>query len=142
MGEVSMDKFESSIKVIPYPQEKVYALVSDLNNLERVKDRIPEDKVQSLTYDSDNVTVTVAPVGKVTLSIVEREPCKTVKFGSPDSPIAFNLWIQIVPIDAQTSKMRVTVKINLNILTRNLMKGKIEEAVEKLAEMLSQVNYD
>ena len=142
MGEVSMDKFESSIKVIPYPQEKVYAVVSDLNSLERVKDRIPADKVQSLAYDRDSVTVSVAPVGKVTLSVVEREPCKTVKFGSPDSPIAFNLWIQIVPVDVQTSKMRVTVKINLNILTRNLMKGKIEEAVEKLAEMLSQVNYD
>ena len=116
--------------------EKIGELRKRISKWERA------DKVQSLTYDSDNVTVTVAPVGKVTLSIVEREPCKTVKFGSPDSPIAFNLWIQIVPIDAQTSKMRVTVKINLNILTRNLMKGKIEEAVEKLAEMLSQVNYD
>lgn len=137
-----MDKFESSIKVIPHQQEKVYAMLSDLNNLDRVKDKIPMDKVRSLSFDSDSVVINVDPVGKVTLSIVDREPYKTIKFASPDSPIEFNLWIQIVAIDENTSKIRVTIKINLNIITRNLMKNKLQDAVEKLAEILSKVNYD
>ena len=41
-----MANFESSVKVIPYSQERVYAKLSDLSNLESVKDRLPEDKVQ------------------------------------------------------------------------------------------------
>ena len=40
-----MTKFESSVKQIPYPVEDVYRNISDLNNLERVRDRIPEDKL-------------------------------------------------------------------------------------------------
>ena len=39
-----MANFESSVKVIPYSQERVYAKLSDLSNLESVKDRLPEDK--------------------------------------------------------------------------------------------------
>lgn len=137
-----MDKFESSIKVIPYPQDKVYAKLSDLRNLEKVKDRIPRDKVKSLTFDTDSVAIAIDPIGKVTLEITEREPCKTIKFGSPDSPLSFNLWVQLVPVDETTCKTRVTIKVELNILTRNLMKGKLEEAVEKLAAMIASVDYD
>lgn len=137
-----MDKFESSIKVIPYPQDKVYAKLSDLRNLEKVKDRIPRDKVKSLTFDTDSVAIAIDPIGKVTLEIIEREPCKTIKFCSPDSPLSFNLWVQLVPVDETTCKTRVTIKVELNILTRNLMKGKLEEAVEKLAAMIASVDYD
>ncbi len=41
-----MKKFESSIKQVPYSQEAVYRNISDLSNLERVRDRIPEDKLK------------------------------------------------------------------------------------------------
>ena len=34
-----MTKFESSVKQIPYPVENVYRNISDLSNLERVRDR-------------------------------------------------------------------------------------------------------
>ena len=44
-----MSNFESSVKVIPYSQERVYNKLSDLSNLEAVKDRLPKDKVQDLT---------------------------------------------------------------------------------------------
>ena len=43
-----MSNFESSVKVIPYSQERVYNKLSDLSNLEAVKDRLPKDKVQDL----------------------------------------------------------------------------------------------
>ena len=36
-----MSKFESSIKHIPYPQTAVYAMLSDLSNLEKVRDKLP-----------------------------------------------------------------------------------------------------
>ena len=38
-----MSKFESSVKIIPYPQENVYRNISDLNSLARIRDRVPGD---------------------------------------------------------------------------------------------------
>ena len=43
-----MTKFESSVKVIPYSQERVYEKLADLSNLEAIKDRLPEDKVKNM----------------------------------------------------------------------------------------------
>ena len=90
-----MTKFESSVKQIPYPVEDVYRNISDLSNLERVRDRVSEDKLNSFSFDSDSVSVNVAPVGDLKLQIIEREENKCVKFESVQSPLPFNLWIQV-----------------------------------------------
>ena len=42
-----MTKFESGVKVIPASQSAVYGKLSDLSNLEKIKDRLPEDKVSN-----------------------------------------------------------------------------------------------
>ena len=74
-----MTKFESPVKVIPFSQERVYGKLSDLSNLEAIKDRLPEDKVKDISFDSDSLSFTVSPVGQLTLKIVEREPNKCIK---------------------------------------------------------------
>ncbi len=137
----SMDKFESTIKTIPCKQEQVYNTLSDLSNLEKFKDKIPDGKINSMAFDNDKITVNVEPVGNLTINIVECEPCKTIKFGSPNTPMDFNLWVQIAAIDEATCKIKVTIKIELNMLTRTLMKNKLQQAVEKLAEVLSKIPY-
>ena len=73
-----MSNFESSVKVIPYSQERVYNKLSDLSNLEAVKDRLPKDMVQDLSFDSDTLCFSVSPIGQLTLQIVERDPCKCI----------------------------------------------------------------
>ena len=75
-----MTTFESPIKIIKAPQEKIFNKLYDLNNLESVKDRIPQDKISDFTFDTDTVSFSVAPVGKIGLRIIEREPYRTIKF--------------------------------------------------------------
>ena len=136
-----MTKFESSIKQVPYAQEAVYKNLSDLQNLERVRDRVPEDKVQDFTFDHDSVSVSVPPVGKITLRICEREEPKCVKFESVDSPLPFNLWIQVLPVTETTSKMKVTVKADIPFMLKGMVSGPLQDGVEKVADALSLIDY-
>ena len=136
-----MTKFESSIKQVPYAQEAVYRNISDLRNLERVRDRVPEDKLESFSFDEDTVSVSVQPVGKISLRIIEREETKCVKFESVESPMPFNLWIQVLPVTAESSKMKVTVKADIPFMLRGMVSGPLQDAVEKIAEALAQVPY-
>ena len=92
-----MTKFESTVKVIPYSQERVYEKLSDLSNLEALKDRLPEDKVKDISFDSDTLSFSVAPVGQLTLKIVEREPSKCIKFETTNLSISgFSLLRQLM----------------------------------------------
>ena len=84
-----MTKFESSVKPIPYPVEDVYRNISDLRNLDKVRDRVPEDKLSDFAFDEDTVQVKVDPVGLLKLRIIEREEGKCVKFETEQSPMPF-----------------------------------------------------
>ena len=136
-----MTKFESSIKQIPYPVENVYRNISDLSNLDRVRDRIPEDKLQDFQFDSDSVQISVAPVGTIKLRICEREDNKCVKFETEQSPLPFNLWIQVLPVDSSSSKMKVTVKADIPFMLKGMVSGPLQDGVEKIADALSQIPF-
>ncbi len=136
-----MTKFESSVKQIPYPVEDVYRNISDLNNLERVRDRVPEDKLNSFSFDHDTVSVNVAPVGDLKLRIIEREENKCVKFETEQSPLPFNLWIQVLPVSETESKMRVTVKADIPFMLKGMVAGPLQDGVEKIADALAQIPY-
>ena len=136
-----MTKFESSVKQIPYPVENVYRNISDLSNLERVRDRIPQDKLQDFQFDSDSVQVSVSPVGTIKLRICEREENKCVKFETEQSPMPFNLWIQVLPVDSNSSKMKVTVKADIPFMLKGMVSGPLQDGVEKIADALSQIPF-
>ena len=137
----SESKFESSVKQIPYSQQAVYNNISDLRNLDKVKDRIPEDKINDFTFDEDTVGLNVQPVGELKLRICEREEPKCVKFETVQSPVPFNVWIQVLPVDEQNSKMKVTVKADLNPFIKSIVEKPLQEAVEKIADALALVQY-
>ena len=136
-----MSKFESSIKKVAYPQENVYKMLSDLSNIERVRDRIPEDKLKDLTFDSDSVSIT-SPMGPVTLRVVERDEPKCVKFEAEQSPVPMNLWIQMLPTSETESKLKETIKADLPFFMAAMAKKPLEEGVEKIAESLATIPYD
>jgi hypothetical protein len=134
-------KFESSVKLIPYSQEAVYRNICDLRNLEKVRDRVPEDKVNDFAFDQDTVSLNVPPVGELKLRIVERDEPKCVKFETAQSPVPFNVWIQVLPVTETSSKMKVTVKAELNPFIKGVVAGPMQDGVEKIADALAQIEY-
>ena len=136
-----MANFESSVKVIPYSQERVYAKLSDLSNLESVKDRLPEDKIQDLSFDSDTLSFSVSPIGQLTLQIVEREPCKCIKLATTNSPLPFNMWIQLVSTAEEECKLKVTISMDINPFMKAMVQKPLQDGLEKMVEMLSMINY-
>ena len=138
----------------------VFSKLSDLSNLQNVKQKLdnPElvaklkdqadgDQVEkmipvlkSLTSDTDSVSVSVPPVGNLTLRVVEREE-KCIKYALENVPINANLWIQLLPIDANSCKMKVTIGADLNLIMRGMLGGKLEKGAEGIANMLSRMPY-
>ena len=134
-------KIESTIRQIGYPQASVYAMLSDLSNIDRVRDRLPEDKIKDLSFDADSISVSTQ-MGTVKLVIVEREAPKTIKFETQESPLPFNFWIQILPVTETSSKMKLTIKADLNPFISGMVKKPLQEGIEKIADALQMIQYE
>ncbi len=158
---MSKQQFESNIKFIPYSQCCVYAKMADLNNLaiiqERLNDpvvqatladKVPNEQlkqilshVQELTFDTDSVSCNVAPLGNVSLRIIDRDEPRCIKFEATNTPIPLNLWIQLLPITENQCKMKLTVQADLNPFIKAMVSKPLKEGVEKLADMLAMLPY-
>lgn len=152
---MSTTTFESSIKQIFHKQESVYNTLSDLNNLQRlkdkfeqVKDQIPEDKkeqldkIKDLTFDSDSISISAPMVGEIKMRIIDREAPKTIKFETENSPVPFHFWIQLLPTSETACKMKLTIKADLNPFIKGMVKKPLEEGIEKIADALAMIPYE
>ena len=135
------EKFVSEIKRIPHKAEHIYGMLSDLSNLERVKDRIPAGKVKDFTFDSDSCSVSVDPVGKICFQIVEREPNQLIKFATTNSPIPLHLWIPLKEVAEADTCMKLTVGAELNPFIKQMVAKPLQEAIDKMAEVLTVLPY-
>ena len=135
-----MATFESTVRQIPYPQQSVYDMLSDLSNIDKVKDRIPEEKLNDLTFDADSMSVST-PMGAGKLRIVDREEPKCIKFATEESPLPFNFWIQILPVDDNSSKMKLTIKAEMNPFIKGMVSKPLQEGIEKIADALQMIKY-
>ena len=151
---MSTSTFESNIKQIPHKQESVFNTLSDLNNLqvlkdrfEQVKDQIPEDKrkemekLKDLRFDSDSITINAPMVGDLKMRIIDRDFPKNIKFETENSPIPFNFWIQLLPTGDFSCKMKLTIKAELNMFIKGMVKKPLQEGIEKIADALAMIPY-
>lgn len=157
-----MAKFESTIKHSPYEVSKVYAKLSDLNNLSVIREKfndpatlekfggqIPADKLESIkqqletmTFDADSISMNVAPIGNLCVRVVEREPEKCIKFQSENSPISFRLWIQVLPESAGGTKMKLTIDADVNPFIKAMVSKPLKEGIERMADVLAAIPYE
>ncbi len=136
-----MTEFTSDVKAIPFNDDRIFTMLSDLSNLERVRDRIPQDKVKDFEFDSDSCTFAVDPVGKIRFEIVEREPNKTIKFTTTNSPVPLFLWIQLKQVDEGDTRMKMTVKADLNPFIKPMVSKPLQDALNKISDLIANLPY-
>ena len=136
-----MTEFVSETKTIPYGNEIVYKMLADLNNLEKVKNLIPPG-MEDLTFDSDSCSFSMSPVGKVRFYIVDRESPKTIKFAVDQAPMNANMWIQLKETGERETKMRLTIKAELNPFIKPMLSKPLQEGVNRLAYILANMQYE
>lgn len=129
-------------------------MLNNLNNVQRLKDRFPEgstgnadmdkvkDKLQSLSFDHDSLSVSVDPVGQISMRIIERNEPKTIKFESDNSPLSFNFWIQILPVTETSSKMKLTIDADIPFFAKGMVSKPLQEGIEKIADALAMIPFE
>ncbi|WP_436416333.1 SRPBCC family protein [Petrimonas sp.] len=137
-----MTEFTSDIKTIPHNDADVFRVLSDLSKLDLVKDQIPEDKIKDFKFDSNSCSFRVDPLGEVRFNVIEREPNKLVKFKSENLPFDLFLWIQLVQKAEKDTKMKLTVRAELNPFLRGMVAKPLKEGLENISGIIASLPYD
>ena len=139
---MSESKYESKITSAPCSAQQIYRVLSNLQNLERVKDLIPKDKVQEMDIEPDRVRFKVDGLApKITIAIVDRIENDTVKFGAEGIPMDANFWIQMKEVSPTDTRLKLTVKADIPFMFKFMVEKKLQTGLDQAAEMLAQFPY-
>lgn len=152
-----MAKYESEVKEVNALQENVYNRLSDLSQLQVMKDNMPAElkeqikakmaeqgggkfQVSNFRFDQDTARFSVSGMD-VCIRIVDREPVKCVKFCADNSPIPCTIWIQMLPKGPYQTKIRVTLDVDIPFYLKPLIGNKLDGAADQIAEALTRIPY-
>lgn len=152
---MSIQKYVSGVKTIYWNNKLVYDKLADLSNLnvffnpdnlEKVKNQLGDkaDKfsIDNFTATADSCSFTIAQAGQITLNVIEREEPKTIKIQSQAGiPGNFTLWIQLLPVDENSCKTRLTLHADLNMMMRSLLGKKLKKGIDQFADGLAKIPF-
>lgn len=126
----------SRIGKIQANEDKIFEKISDFRNL---GERIPQDKVKDFTADADSCSFSIDKMGKFGMKIIEREPNKLIKIAnSEETPLKFNMWIQLKQVAENDTRVKVTLRADINPFMKAMVKKPLTSFVESLITGLEQ----
>ena len=139
---MSETKYESKISSAPCSAQQIYHVLSNMQNLERVKDMIPKDKIQEMQIEPDRVRLKVDGLAQlITIAIVDRIENDTVKFGLDGIPMDGNFWIQLKEVAPNDTRIKLTVKADIPFMFKMMVDKKLKQGLDQAADMLARFPY-
>lgn len=136
-------KYESKIGQIAANDAAVFNVLSNLENINRFRDVIPQDKIKDMEVSSDRIRFKVDGLGqKIAIAIVEKEEYKLIKFGAESLPIPLNVWIQLKQVAEMDTRIRITIKTDMPAMFKMMFDKKIQQGLDQAIDMLCQVPYN
>ena len=136
-------KYESKIGQIAANDAAVFAVLSNLENINRFRDIIPQDKIKNLEVSADCIRFQVEGIAqKIAIAIVEKEEYKTIKFGAENLPIPFNIWIQLKQMAELDTRIRITIKTDMPMMFKMMFDKKLQQGLDQAIDMLCQIPYN
>lgn len=142
-----MEKYRSEKHVIDCDIATVYGKLSDpevfRRHMEENLDKLPEEAramLQNLKFEEGGVVIE-SPMGPIKMGIVEKvEPTKVV-FGAAQSPVPFGLAIELKEVDADHTESVTELQLDLPIMLRAMVGGKLKDGAKKFGEMIARLPY-
>ena len=135
-----MTKFESRIGKLDTSGEKAFNFLSDFRNFNRF---IPEDKVKEWEASAEQCKFTVDGIGKAGLKIIEKEPNKLVKISDDGTAgLEFFFWIQIKEIEEKDTRIKLTIKADLNPMMKMVAAKPLKSFVNLMIDKIEEYSFD
>lgn len=140
MAEV---KYESKIVSCASSVDAAFRVCSNLQNLERVKEMIPQDKVREMEFSEDFVRFKVDGLGqKIGVRVIAKEENDYIKYGIENAPVDGNFWIQFKAVGEHEMRMKLTIKVDLPMMFKMMVGNKLQTAIDQAADMLAKFPFE
>ncbi len=132
-----MKTVESKVVSIKRLDEDVFKVLSNFQNFTPYAQAA---KLENWQAGEDWCRFDAQGIRDAGLQIVEKEPNKTIKFtGNDKIPFEFFVWIQLKQVAPYDTRLKITLKANLNMMMKMVIGSKLQAGVDGLADQIAMV---
>lgn len=135
-----MAKYSGKPVVVNHPAEEVYNRLSDLSSFQQRLETLPpeaREKLGDVRFTADSIIITAPAVGEMKFVVSERTPFSRLGFSAENSPVPFAIKIDMKPVSGTSTEVMATIDVDIPVMLKPLVGGKMQEAADKFSEMLS-----
>ena len=141
-----MEKYESKIKVVKASPEDIYAIMTDLSQVNGILPANVSNMIKDTQVSADECSFNIDKIGRVALMITERQPSSLVKYAlSAAMSLGINVFLQIKeapqPSAEPESRIKVSLTADIPFMLKPLIGGKLQEVVDRVAETIAVKSY-
>jgi carbon monoxide dehydrogenase subunit G len=148
---MAVSKYVSDIKIVNNNDVIIFNYLSNFENLSKyvndgllakMTEQVPQIQISDFESDADSCRFQISGMGQAEIRFIERDPFKTIKISSSGSmPVEITFWIQLLPVSAYETKLRLTLNAEMSMMIKMLVNKKLEEGINRLADMLASLPY-
>lgn len=142
-----MESYKSDKVVIDHNIELIYNKLSNPSmfkeQMEKNMDRVPDEAREHLNkvkFEEDGISIE-SPMGEVKLSVSESVAPNLVKYVAESSPVPFGLTVNLEAIDEEHTNAVAEINIELPMMLRAMVGGKLSEGAQKMGEVIAKLPY-
>lgn len=128
----------SKVVKIGNSDQRIFVFWSDLRNIPRM---IPPNADAQVNATEDSCSVTAKGMTFV-VKLLEKEEFKLIKLGTEEgTKMGFTAWLQLKSLSEYETAARITIHADVPLLMRPMLKGKLGEGINRLADALKMIPY-
>ena len=132
----NLSSYESRIGKVSSGAKEIFKFVTDMRNFSRF---LPDHTIENWEASVDKCSFEVSPVGRSEISIVRKDPYDTVKYaGHGLNNTEFYLWIQLRQVGENDTRVKLTIKADLNPGLKMIASRPIKDFLDKLVSGMEE----
>lgn len=132
----NLSSYESRIGKLKSGSREIFSFITDMRNLSRF---LPDDVIENWEASTDECSFEVSPVGKSKVRIVRKDQFETVKYGGYGlNNTEFFLWIQLKEMKEKDTRVKITIKADLNPGLKMIASKPIKQFLDKLVSGMEE----
>lgn len=136
-----MSKYRGKAVVVNGNVEDVFSKIANLGAYQQYVDNMPDDikaKLGDVRFTDDSIVLNANPVGEIVLKQTRLESPSLIEMQAQNSPVPMALSIVTSPVGDSTEVVP-SIDVEIPAMLRPLVGGKLQEAADKMSEILGML---
>ena len=136
---INMTQYDSKTVEINKSRVEIFSKLENMKALEEFKDKIPQEYREKINFGEDFISFELPSFStNVVLRLVAKNQ-DSLKFNIEDLPIPAKFQINLSEKSAETTSLSTSISADIPFFMKPMISGKIQPALDKLAETFSKV---